>query len=381
MPGRYRLQRAFSTLLITSDSPAKNLRSHRTAIRVLSLQLCSPCSPALPALGHPPSSRPRDPGRSGRASVHRQWRRRTAAAADAGVCLSMHQPWVSLLVYGIKRIEGRGWPTEHRGRLWIAATQQPVSQTDVEVRLVALLLLLPSGTAAAAAAAAAATVAATAVPLPSLPPAVCCSCFCSIDKRSSSGRTVQQGACAGFAPRQAQQRRLPACPPPPPPPPPTPPTPPPPQQISPCIASFTRWHAGVLLGCVDVVDCLTWVLPGGAAGVPRAVLCALHWAPPAWCVRCRSAACFVHAALGAACLVCPEILPPVLLRCTGCCLTCAGSCAAGCAHPFLSINQHPALCCFAGGKSRGVGWAARGSESRGGSHAARHAARAARAAV
>jgi hypothetical protein len=64
-------------------------------------------------------------------------------------CLSMHQPWASLLVHGIKRIEGqsavaatmtlprarhpptpalplrpagRDWPTEYRGRLWIHAT-------------------------------------------------------------------------------------------------------------------------------------------------------------------------------------------------------------------------------------------------------------------
>lgn len=36
--------------------------------------------------------------------------------------LSMHQPWASLLVYGIKRIEGRSWSTKHRGRLWIHAT-------------------------------------------------------------------------------------------------------------------------------------------------------------------------------------------------------------------------------------------------------------------
>ncbi|KAJ0769957.1 putative ASCH domain, PUA-like superfamily, activating signal cointegrator 1 [Helianthus annuus] len=26
-------------------------------------------------------------------------------------CLTMHQPWASLLVYGIKRIEGRSWPS------------------------------------------------------------------------------------------------------------------------------------------------------------------------------------------------------------------------------------------------------------------------------
>jgi len=45
---------------------------------------------------------------------------------DSGACLSMHQPWASLLVYGIKRIEGRSWPTDHRGVLWIhAAAKQP----------------------------------------------------------------------------------------------------------------------------------------------------------------------------------------------------------------------------------------------------------------
>ncbi|KAA8534636.1 hypothetical protein F0562_032105 [Nyssa sinensis] len=36
-------------------------------------------------------------------------------------CLTMHQPWASLLVHGIKRIEGRSWPAPIRGRLWIHA--------------------------------------------------------------------------------------------------------------------------------------------------------------------------------------------------------------------------------------------------------------------
>lgn len=30
-------------------------------------------------------------------------------------CLTMHQPWASLLVYGIKRIEGRSWSAPIRG--------------------------------------------------------------------------------------------------------------------------------------------------------------------------------------------------------------------------------------------------------------------------
>lgn len=44
---------------------------------------------------------------------------------DEGVCLSMHQPWASLLVYGIKTHEGREWPTSYRGRLWIHAASTP----------------------------------------------------------------------------------------------------------------------------------------------------------------------------------------------------------------------------------------------------------------
>ncbi|KAF5197810.1 Activating signal cointegrator [Thalictrum thalictroides] len=42
----------------------------------------------------------------------------------------MHQPWASLLVHGIKRIEGRSWPAPLTGRLWIhAASKVPDSAT------------------------------------------------------------------------------------------------------------------------------------------------------------------------------------------------------------------------------------------------------------
>lgn len=42
----------------------------------------------------------------------------------------MHQPWASLLVYGIKRVEGRSWPAPLRGRLWIhAASKLPEPET------------------------------------------------------------------------------------------------------------------------------------------------------------------------------------------------------------------------------------------------------------
>ncbi|XP_023282500.1 activating signal cointegrator 1 [Seriola lalandi dorsalis] len=54
--------------------------------------------------------------------------------ADGGLCLSMHQPWASLLVKGIKRVEGRTWYTSHRGRLWIAAAaKKPTPQEIAEV--------------------------------------------------------------------------------------------------------------------------------------------------------------------------------------------------------------------------------------------------------
>ncbi|KAK3182921.1 hypothetical protein Dsin_030207 [Dipteronia sinensis] len=45
-------------------------------------------------------------------------------------CLTMHQPWASLLVCGIKRIEGRSWPAPVTGRLWIhAASKIPEEAT------------------------------------------------------------------------------------------------------------------------------------------------------------------------------------------------------------------------------------------------------------
>ncbi|XP_032417404.1 activating signal cointegrator 1 isoform X2 [Xiphophorus hellerii] len=54
--------------------------------------------------------------------------------SDGGWCLSMHQPWASLLVKGIKRVEGRTWYTSHRGRLWIAAAaKKPTAQEIAEV--------------------------------------------------------------------------------------------------------------------------------------------------------------------------------------------------------------------------------------------------------
>lgn len=52
--------------------------------------------------------------------------------SDLRSCISMHQPWASLLVAGIKKHEGRTWYTSHRGRLWIAATSKPVEMDDIK---------------------------------------------------------------------------------------------------------------------------------------------------------------------------------------------------------------------------------------------------------
>ncbi|GAB1605197.1 activating signal cointegrator 1-like isoform X1 [Argonauta hians] len=51
---------------------------------------------------------------------------------DDGYCLSMHQPYASLLIAGIKLHEGRTWYTSHRGKLWIASTAKPPLQEEID---------------------------------------------------------------------------------------------------------------------------------------------------------------------------------------------------------------------------------------------------------
>ncbi|EFN68058.1 Activating signal cointegrator 1 [Camponotus floridanus] len=51
--------------------------------------------------------------------------------SDQGLCLSMHQPYASLLVAGIKIHEGRTWYSSHRGRLWIASAAKVPSPEDI----------------------------------------------------------------------------------------------------------------------------------------------------------------------------------------------------------------------------------------------------------
>lgn len=50
---------------------------------------------------------------------------------DEGVALSMHQPWASFLVKGIKKHEGRTWYSSHRGRLWIASTAKAPTAMEI----------------------------------------------------------------------------------------------------------------------------------------------------------------------------------------------------------------------------------------------------------
>jgi len=51
---------------------------------------------------------------------------------DQGICLSMHQPWASLLVIGVKLHEGRTWYSSHRGKLWIHAASKVPTEQEVE---------------------------------------------------------------------------------------------------------------------------------------------------------------------------------------------------------------------------------------------------------
>jgi len=73
---------------------------------------------------------------------------------DPGYCISLHQPWASFLVLGIKTYvevlptlclelhhntisyffsgEGRTWYTSYRGKLWIASSSTRVSRPEIE---------------------------------------------------------------------------------------------------------------------------------------------------------------------------------------------------------------------------------------------------------
>ena len=67
-------------------------------------------------------------------NVRRKMMRKTKYSdkTDDGVCLSMHQPWASLLVLGIKQVEGRSWRTQFRGRLWIASARREPTPFEID---------------------------------------------------------------------------------------------------------------------------------------------------------------------------------------------------------------------------------------------------------
>jgi len=46
-------------------------------------------------------------------------------------CLSVRQPWASLLVSGIKDVENRSWETQHRGKLLIHASSKRFYEDDL----------------------------------------------------------------------------------------------------------------------------------------------------------------------------------------------------------------------------------------------------------
>lgn len=51
--------------------------------------------------------------------------------SDHGMCLSMHQPYASLLVCGVKKDEGRTWYSAHRGRLWIGSGAKKIASEEI----------------------------------------------------------------------------------------------------------------------------------------------------------------------------------------------------------------------------------------------------------
>merc|ERR1712176_357572 len=51
---------------------------------------------------------------------------------DSDKCLSLWQPWASLLVKGHKRHEGRTWYTPHRGYLWISAGSKKLEKATFD---------------------------------------------------------------------------------------------------------------------------------------------------------------------------------------------------------------------------------------------------------
>merc|ERR1719492_502433 len=56
----------------------------------------------------------------------------SSSKGEQHMALSLHQPWASLLAYGIMRGEGRVWTSDFKGKLWICATVK--KPTDEEIK-------------------------------------------------------------------------------------------------------------------------------------------------------------------------------------------------------------------------------------------------------
>src|SRR5262249_36684185 len=54
-------------------------------------------------------------------------------------CLSLKQPWATLLVHGLKTVEVRKWPARHRGRILIHAARVPDSRPEARAQVPAHL--------------------------------------------------------------------------------------------------------------------------------------------------------------------------------------------------------------------------------------------------
>lgn len=46
-------------------------------------------------------------------------------------CITVHQPFATLLSMGCKKIESRKWKTQYRGTLWIHASKSPATKENL----------------------------------------------------------------------------------------------------------------------------------------------------------------------------------------------------------------------------------------------------------
>lgn len=76
-----------------------------------------------------PAPQPATPSPPSNLSRQEEQLRELKLSEDVGMCMTLHQPYASLLVAGIMTHEGRSWPSDFKGRLWIhAAASEP---TDI----------------------------------------------------------------------------------------------------------------------------------------------------------------------------------------------------------------------------------------------------------